>query len=87
MPRFPELSIHKDRNSGKKNARINTGKGGLRVKHWIIDIPIYLGSALMVYNIYGFIRFSREVRRREVSNKQNGILYFPIPVYWKFPVS
>lgn len=48
------------------------------MKHWIIDIPIYLGSALMVYNIYGFIRFSREVRRREVSNKQNGILYFPI---------
>ena len=32
----------------------------------------------MVYNICGFVRFSREVRRREVSNKQNGILYFPI---------
>ena len=48
------------------------------MNHWIIDIPIFLGSALMVYNICGFVRFSREVRRREVSNKQNGILYFPI---------
>ena len=50
------------------------------MNHWIIDIPIFLGSALMVYNICGFVRFSREVRLREteISNEQHAILDVPI---------
>lgn len=39
---------------------------------------VYLGSILMVYNIYGFIRFSRFVRGRKNWGKENAILIVPI---------
>ena len=32
---------------------------------WIIYLLVYLGSALMVYNIYGFLRFARFVRQAQ----------------------
>ena len=46
--------------------------------HWIIDGMIYLGSALMVYNIHGFIRFARRVRKRAGWRERNQLLYVPI---------
>ena len=30
--------------------------------HWLIDGMIYLGSLLMVYNIYGFVRYARSMQ-------------------------
>ena len=39
---------------------------------------IYLGSALMVYNIYGFVRFSRYVKKLDSWNGGSMILYCPI---------
>ena len=31
----------------------------------LTTIMVYLGSALMVYNIYGFVRFARTVRKQK----------------------
>ena len=45
---------------------------------YLIYGMIYLGSGLMVYNIYGFIRFARTIRGREYRGKSNLILYIPI---------
>ncbi len=39
---------------------------------------VYLGSALMVYNIYGFIRFARYVRGLKNWSKRDHILQIPI---------
>ena len=39
---------------------------------------IFLGSALMVFNIGGFLRFARQLRARERWEQRNAILYFPI---------
>ena len=39
---------------------------------------IFLGSALMIYNIYGFIRYGRFVRGRENFGKEITILNIPI---------
>ena len=46
--------------------------------HWLIDGMIYLGSLLMVYNICGFVRYERKLRKRQDWRKQNYILYIPI---------
>ncbi len=45
---------------------------------WVIDLMIYAGSALMVYNIYGFIRFERYIRGKKTWDGKNYILYLPI---------
>ena len=45
---------------------------------YIIYALVYLGSALMVYNIYGFIRFARDIRSRKNWDEENMILYIPI---------
>ena len=39
---------------------------------------IYAGSALMVYNIIGFIRFKRYVSKLKSWKSENGVLYIPI---------
>ena len=39
---------------------------------------VYLGSALMVYNIYGFINYARSLRGHEKLEENNKILYIPI---------
>ena len=44
----------------------------------MIRLLIYLGSALMVYNIYGFVRFARYVRRLRSWNAGTAILNVPI---------
>lgn len=45
---------------------------------WIIIIMIYTGSALMVYNIYGFIRFSRYIKKSGAWDTGVAILNLPI---------
>ena len=44
----------------------------------IIYGMIYLGSALMVYNIYGFIRYALYIKGRERTGGSDSILYIPI---------
>ena len=44
----------------------------------LIYSMVYLGSALMVYNIYGFVSFARYIRGRGRWETQNSILYVPI---------
>ena len=45
---------------------------------WLIYAMVYLGSALMVYNILGFIRFARYIRGMKTWSQGNRILYLPI---------
>ena len=45
--------------------------------HALIDITIYLGSALMVYNIVRYFHFMREVRAAGGWEKRAGVLYTP----------
>ena len=45
---------------------------------WAIQGMVYLGSILMVYNIYGFVRFARYISSRERWGKEVRILYVPI---------
>ena len=45
---------------------------------WIIYLFVYLGSAVMVYNIYGFIRFARFIKRAQSWQHSSGILNIPI---------
>ena len=45
---------------------------------WLIYAMVYLGAALMVYNIYGFVKFARYVKGLKNWGTQNGILYLPI---------
>ena len=44
----------------------------------MIYLMVYLGSALMIYNIYGFIRFSRYVKGKTSWEEGSLILYVPI---------
>ena len=46
--------------------------------NWLINGMIYLGSALMIYNIYGFIRYARSFRKRIDWEKGRWILYLPV---------
>lgn len=45
---------------------------------WIIYSLVYLGSALMVYNIYGFISFARRMQSMKNWGNKRHILYIPI---------
>ena len=45
---------------------------------YLIYAMVYLGAALMVYNIYGFIRFAHFIKGRRMLNSSNAILYIPI---------
>ncbi len=45
---------------------------------WVIYAMVYLGSALMVYNIFGFLRFARFIRGMKMWRWGNRILYIPI---------
>ena len=45
---------------------------------WVIYGMIYLGSALMVLNIIGFVRFARYIRGLKSWSRHNSILYIPI---------
>lgn len=45
---------------------------------WIIYIMVFGGSALMIYNIYGFIRFALSVKKMKGWHERTAILYIPI---------
>ena len=45
---------------------------------YAIYAMIYLGSALMIYNIYGFIRFARKIQAGVKWDKGKSILHIPI---------
>ena len=45
---------------------------------------VYLGSILMVYNIYSFIRFARYIRELKNWNSENRVLYIPIALLISF---
>ncbi len=45
---------------------------------WLIRGMVFLGSLLMVYNIYGFVRFARYVKKLDSWNANDRILYVPI---------
>ena len=45
---------------------------------WVIYGMVYLGSALMVYNIYGFIMFARRIKAMNSWQGKDQILYVPI---------
>lgn len=45
---------------------------------WVIYGMVFLGAALMVYNIYGFVQYARYVRGREKWGKEISILNVPI---------
>lgn len=45
---------------------------------WLIDGMVYIGSALMIYNIIGFCRFARTVVRNGKWTQKNAILFIPI---------
>lgn len=44
----------------------------------LIDSMIFCGAALMVYNIWGFVRFARNIRSEKAFEAKSGILYIPI---------
>ena len=46
--------------------------------NWLILGMVYLGSLLMVYNIIGFVRFARYVKKLESWDANDGILDMPI---------
>jgi len=45
---------------------------------WIVYCLIYLGTLLMAYNIYGFVRFARRIGRLKNWGSRSRILYIPI---------
>ena len=45
---------------------------------WIFYAMVYLGSALMAYNIYGFICFTRFIRKMKTWNQGSLILSIPV---------
>jgi len=45
---------------------------------WAIYAMVYLGSALMVYNICGFVRFARFVKGLKAWSGEDHLLYIPI---------
>ena len=46
--------------------------------NFAIYAMVYLGSALMLYNIYGFINYARSLHGQENLKEHNKILYIPI---------
>jgi uncharacterized membrane protein YidH (DUF202 family) len=48
------------------------------MKDVLLYLMIYAGSALMAYNIYGYMCFSRDVRRHGNRDREQRLLYLPI---------
>ena len=46
--------------------------------NWIIYGMIYLGAILMVFNIWGFINFAKQIHDQESLSHERSILYIPI---------
>lgn len=52
----------------------------------ICKVFVFLGAALMVYNIYGFVRFTRDIRQRKSWGQSSAKLYIPIVLIAMFLV-
>ena len=52
--------------------------------HYLTYAMVYLGAALMVYNIIGFIKYARQMQSRAEGKKQIVILYVPIILLFLF---
>ncbi len=48
------------------------------MKDVFINLMIFAGSALMAYNIYGYMCFSRDVRKHGNWDQEQRLLYLPI---------
>ena len=48
------------------------------MKDFFLYLMIYAGSALMAYNIYRYICFSRDVRKRGNWDREQKLFYLPI---------
>ena len=46
--------------------------------NWLIYGMVFCGAGLMVYNIYGFIRFAGYVKKQKAFENRNSILHIPI---------
>ena len=45
---------------------------------WLIYGMVYLGSALMVYNVFSYVRYAQNLQKKEDWGKERNILYIPI---------
>ena len=45
---------------------------------WLIYGMVYLGSALMVYNIYSYVLYAKRLQEKEDWGKERSVLYVPI---------
>ena len=48
------------------------------MKHGLIYLMLYLGSALMAYNIFQYVRFSRHVRKHGNWERKRNLFHIPI---------
>ena len=46
--------------------------------NWLIYGMVYLGSALMVYNVYSYIQYAKHLQEKKDWGKERSILYIPI---------
>ncbi|MBQ7655950.1 MAG: response regulator [Clostridia bacterium] len=46
--------------------------------NWVIYAMVYLGAALMVYNVYSYIRYARRLQKKKKWGKERRVLYIPI---------
>ncbi len=53
---------------------------------WAIHGMVYLGSALMVYNVYSYIRFAKRLKEKKNWEKERATLNFPIVLLVMFLV-
>ena len=51
---------------------------------WTVYLMVYLGSAIMVYNIYCFLRYARFIRRAQSWHHSGGLLNVPIALLVMF---
>ena len=68
----------------RRTARRTQAKGGCAVLNVLIYAMIYLGSALMVYNIYGFIRFVQRAQHNRDWGRGRAVLYIPVALLVMF---
>ena len=51
---------------------------------WVVYTMVYLGAALMAYNVYAFVRFTSYVKKKGVEGEKNGILYISVTLLVMF---
>ena len=46
--------------------------------NWAVYAMVYIGSALMVYNVYSYIRYAKALQKEEKWGRERHLLYIPI---------